>query len=374
MQNKVCIYAICKNEEQFVDKWVDSMQEADSIVVLDTGSTDHTVEKLRARGVTVKTQIFNPWRFDTPRNVAMEMAPEDCNILMSTDLDELLEPGWADILRERWIEGKHTRASYKYVWSHMPDGSPGRVFGYNKIHNRDWIWKYPVHELLWSTKTCSELYELDESLNLFNEITLHHYPDPEKSRSNYLPLLELRKAENDKDWYGRIYLAHEYYYRGFYEKAIQELNDILTKYKENYSSLEEASCYLFRGDAFKALKEYSKAIDSYLEAIKIEPTYRETYLDLAQLYMDLGQNLQARFYLKEALVKSYRHYTWLERDTSWSYELYDKLALACFYSGYKMESIAYAAKAAACAPSDERLKNNLKLCIERTSDEELNGK
>ena len=28
---KVCVYAICKNEELFVDRWVDSMQEADEI-------------------------------------------------------------------------------------------------------------------------------------------------------------------------------------------------------------------------------------------------------------------------------------------------------------------------------------------------------
>lgn len=38
--NKICVYAIAKNEEQFVDRWVDSMSEADVIVVLDTGSTD----------------------------------------------------------------------------------------------------------------------------------------------------------------------------------------------------------------------------------------------------------------------------------------------------------------------------------------------
>ena len=36
----VCVYAICKNEAQFADRWMDSMSEADYIVVLDTGSED----------------------------------------------------------------------------------------------------------------------------------------------------------------------------------------------------------------------------------------------------------------------------------------------------------------------------------------------
>ena len=46
---KIGVYAICKNEEKFVDRWVDSMNEADAIYVLDTGSTDKTVKKLKKR-------------------------------------------------------------------------------------------------------------------------------------------------------------------------------------------------------------------------------------------------------------------------------------------------------------------------------------
>ena len=54
---RICVYAICKNEEKFADAWMDSMQEADAVVVLDTGSTDHTVEKLRARGAQDRKSV-----------------------------------------------------------------------------------------------------------------------------------------------------------------------------------------------------------------------------------------------------------------------------------------------------------------------------
>jgi glycosyltransferase involved in cell wall biosynthesis len=47
MKNKICVYAICKNESQFVDKWLESMSEADYIVVLDTGSDDETYNLLK---------------------------------------------------------------------------------------------------------------------------------------------------------------------------------------------------------------------------------------------------------------------------------------------------------------------------------------
>jgi len=55
---KIVVYAITKNEEKFVDRWVDSMSEADEIYVLDTGSIDKTVKLLKKRGVNVLVKKF----------------------------------------------------------------------------------------------------------------------------------------------------------------------------------------------------------------------------------------------------------------------------------------------------------------------------
>ena len=35
---KIYVYAICKDEKAFADRWMDSMSEADGVYVLDTGS------------------------------------------------------------------------------------------------------------------------------------------------------------------------------------------------------------------------------------------------------------------------------------------------------------------------------------------------
>ena len=88
-QYRVCVYAICKNEAQFVNRWMDSMSEADRVVVLDTGSDDDTVERLRARGAEVTVEQIVPWRFDVARNRSLELVPEDTDICVCTDLDEL---------------------------------------------------------------------------------------------------------------------------------------------------------------------------------------------------------------------------------------------------------------------------------------------
>lgn len=373
MKNKVCVYAIAKNEEQFVDLWYESMKEADAIVVLDTGSTDKTVEKLREHGVTVEVQEFSPWRFDVARNTSMRLIPDDCNILVCVDLDERFEPGWADKIRENWIEGVHERVWYMYTWSHDCYGNNARSFIYNKIHSRNWIWQYPVHELLRHVETGTEDTDISNSLDLSDSVHLHHYPDQNKSRASYLPLLKIRKEENPDDYYGRIYLAHEYYYRGYYRESIQELKEILQNpaYEDRLSDLDIASCYLFMGDCYSALGENKYAIPAYHNAINAEPSYREPYINLAKVYLKQERWLAAEGILKEGIRASYRHYSWLERDVSWTYEPYDLLTLACYYGNKKKESIVYAAKALNYSPEDERLRSNLKLCIDNTLEIEL---
>lgn len=375
MENKICIYAISKNERKFVDRWYESMKEADSIVVLDTGSTDGTAERLKELGVIVDTKIIDPWRFDVARNESLKLVPNDCNILFCTDLDEVLEPGWAKVLKENWIEGKHERGIYKYTWSHLEDGSEGRVFQYDKIHSRRWIWTAPVHELLVKEDGNGE-YNDNEIVYLFNDIHLHHYPDKNKSRSSYLPLLELRAKEKPDDYYGLIYLSHEYCYRGHYQKSIDLLNRILKDF--DHEPIIEASCYLFMGDSYKSLyKEdndhckFTMALKCYYDAINVDPTYIEPYISLAKIYLDEKNYNMAEISIKNGLKNSFRHYTWLERDTSWSYEPWDLLCLATFYSGKKLEAIGYATKALSFAPRDERLISNVELCVENASDKDL---
>ena len=150
MSQKICVYAICKNELKFINKWLESMSEADYIVVLDTGSTDGTYEALQAdpRVSVVKQEVINPWRFDTARNRSMELVPSDAAILVCTDFDEVFEPGWAAQLKQHWDPALHTRAMYTYAWAHGELGEPQFVFKYDKIHTRDYEWRFPVHEVL----------------------------------------------------------------------------------------------------------------------------------------------------------------------------------------------------------------------------------
>lgn len=368
-KNKLAVYAICKNESQFVDKWLDSMKEADYICVLDTGSTDDTYQKLCDRktsysNLIVSQKIITPWRFDVARNESLKLVPEDVNILLCTDLDEVLEPGYGDLLRNNWIEGKHERAEYMYTWSHLAGGTPGRIFKYNKVHNKNWKWYAPVHEYLARVEDKSiRNYSTDTTLILTNEpikMMLHHYPDITKSRANYIDLLKLRCEEDPDDYNGKVYLANEYMYKGFPKECIETYQSIKDD-SEHFYPYERAAMYVAIAECYIHLEDYVNASAAIRQSLLLDNKAREPYLVAASLHLRLNENEIAIGYINAALKNCYRHYVYTERDTSWTYEPYDLLCLAKFYSGDKEGALVAAEQALKFAPEDTRLKNNVKV-------------
>ena len=119
---KIAVYAICKNEESFARRWMESMSEADEVFVLDTGSTDRTADLLQELGAKVTKDSIIPWRFDTARNRSLDLVPMDTDICVCTDLDEVFHPGWRKLLESAWQPGTG-QASYRYTWSFNSDGS-----------------------------------------------------------------------------------------------------------------------------------------------------------------------------------------------------------------------------------------------------------
>jgi glycosyltransferase involved in cell wall biosynthesis len=112
---KICVYAISKNESQFVDRFCDSAKDADFIMIADTGSTDDTVSKAISNGAFVSEICITPWRFDKARDAAMALIPKDIDVCISLDLDEVLEPGWRKEIERVW-KAETTRLRYKFDW------------------------------------------------------------------------------------------------------------------------------------------------------------------------------------------------------------------------------------------------------------------
>lgn len=347
---KICVYAICKNEEQFVDRFVDSVQEADEIYVLDTGSTDHTVDRLKKRGVHVKSQKIQPWRFDVARNLSLELVPKDADICICIDLDEVLLPGWRKKLEELWTDGTN-RLRYNYNWSFDCNQKPSVNFYIEKIHSRnDYIWTHPVHEVLVYQKE-------NEVVITTDEITVNHYPDYKKSRGSYLPLLELSVKENPDDDRNVHYLGREYMYYGRYQESI----DMLIRHLNLKTAVwkdERCASMRFIARCYRYLKRYDEAEMWLQKAIKEAPYLRDPYMEMALLYYELSNWKQVEYYVDLALSIVSKEKTYINEPFSWNETPYDLLSLSYFYQERYPEALTMVNLALEYNPTDARLKEN----------------
>ena len=65
---RIAVYSIALNEEKHVERWYKSAQDADLVLLADTGSTDQTAALAESLGISVFNITIDPWRFDNARN------------------------------------------------------------------------------------------------------------------------------------------------------------------------------------------------------------------------------------------------------------------------------------------------------------------
>lgn len=331
---KICVYAICKNEEKFVERWVNSMKEADEIFVLDTGSTDNTIKKLKELGVFVKVEKITPWRFDIARNKSLELVPKDTDICVCTDFDEVFVKGWRKKLESIWDKDT-TRLAYNYNWLLDENNNPKVNFYIEKIHNRnDYEWTHPVHEVLTYIGNNTEIKKYT------NEITVNHYPDKSKSRSSYLPLLELSVKENPNDDRNVHYLGREYMYYGKWNEAIDTLIRHLKLPTATWKD-ERCASMRFISRCYQRLGRFDEA-RMWLDKAMLEAPYlRDSFVERALLEYNQNDFKEVKKYCLKALEIKEHPKTYINEIFSWDYTIYDLLSISYFYENNIEESLKY---------------------------------
>jgi len=351
---KIAVYAIAKNEEKFVRRFVESMSEADEIIVLDTGSTDKTVSLFSEyKNVRVFREVIVPWRFDGARNRALSLVPDDADICVSADIDEVFEPGWRAQL-EKCLDMGATQVRYRYTWNFNPDGSEGTVFFADKIHKKQgFTWRHPVHEVI------SFVGEYKNKVVTDPLIRLYHKADDSKSRAQYLPLLEMSVKEDPDDDRNTHYLAREYYFHGEYRKAVEYFIRHLSLPSATWAD-ERCASMRYIAKCKTALKQENEAPIWYMRACAEAPYLREPWLDFAYFCFDRKNYHAAIALIERALKITDRSLNYISDARSFGELPYDILSLSCYFTGDKKNALKYADKALEINPKNERIINNRK--------------
>lgn len=347
---KVCVYALSKNDENYIDTWYESMKEADCIVVADTGSTDKTIEKLKDLGVFVYSIYVNPWRFDKARNLCLTLVPDDVDICICADLNETFKPGWRALLEAVWQEDT-TRLRYTYSSCLSTDST----YKNERIHSRfHFTWIYPIHEIL--------IYNGEKPDTCIEEprIQLMQEPNSHQSKENVLKLLKVSEQEYPLYERNIFDLGCEYMHHTNYDRAITVLRYYLT--------LPTATCTVIRSAAMRFIAKCYKKLDGLKEAtawlfrsVAEGITIREPFLELAKIGYQQKNWIMTYYMVDTALAITSKTNTFLDEEEAWGSILFDLGSLACYQLGLYKQAYLYAIEAITYEPDNLHLLENLKL-------------
>jgi glycosyltransferase involved in cell wall biosynthesis len=263
---------IVKNEEQFLEKCLSSVKDyVDEIIVVDTGSTDSTVE---IAGKFTDKIYFHPWEnsFSIARNQALQYATGDW--IFQIDADEELMPGSGEKLRQVTRSVIDEDIIYVKIFCSYSNGSKLSLHNFQRLFRNNGIIHYEgsVHNRV-----------IGGVKPLFSELELWHYGydvEEKKAQEKFNRTTTLLKDEIDKDPENPLhhhYLSASYAARSMFKEALNEarkailLADIQNSRHPFYSwthfiasmsayrlgSIEEA-----RENATRALTKYPEHMDS----------------------------------------------------------------------------------------------------------------
>lgn len=346
---KIAVYAIALNEAKHVARFCEAARDADLIFVADTGSLDETVALLkRYTNVVVETISIKPWRFDDARNAALAMLPEDIDVCVSLDLDEVLQHGWREEIERVWT-GRTTRLRYGFDWGR------GIVFQYEKIHSRyGYRWACPVHEYPVPDRITEVWSETDKLLVV-------HQPDPDKSRSQYLDLLRISVEENPAEPRNAFYFARELSFRGMWREAIEQAQRYLALPRATWAN-ERAYAMRVIGRSYQELNDWQQSLKWLRAAASESPDTREPWHDLALCCYRTSRWAECLGAALTCLSISHREKLYTVDPEVWGAAPHDLASIAAWNLGLYGQALEQARKAVELSPDDLRLRQNLTFC------------
>jgi tetratricopeptide (TPR) repeat protein len=184
------------------------------------------------------------------------------------------------------------------------------------------------------------------------DATIRHQPDNNKSRAQYLTMLEQAFQDDPKDQRMLVYLIREYGFHKRYEDVIRVAEAI----DETGWDVERAAACRNTGDACTHMGRTEDALAWYQSGTNVLPSEPEPWCALAQ-YHYFQKNWQDCYdaSLKGLDTLPQKHYL---AESNAMFRLSDFASLSAWELGLKKEAITYANKAVSIT-RDQRILDNL---------------
>ena len=271
-RNGIAAVMIVKNEEKVLERCLKSLDMVDQIVVVDTGSTDRTLEIARefTSDVYIAPKI-EPFHFAQARNYVLQYVNQDWCITI--DADEVVTDGSINVIRKAfWTHSKAIGFSVTFRLFDEKGENPTSLPKLKIFKHGRWEWQYRVHEVLFAKRQQPPplVAELPDAV-------IEHRPSEEKGdrKKQNLELLEIAVKESPEYVRNGRQLGMEFFAREDWQQAAKYLKLYLDMSKSDRMDRSETLIHLAR--CYSNLGRYDMAEQYFAEAVEIAPERREIY-------------------------------------------------------------------------------------------------
>lgn len=266
MSKTVGACIIAKNEEALIARCLESIKNADQIVVVDTGSRDRTIEIARQFGAEVHVDYIWDDDFASCQNHAKSKMKTDW--IISVDCDEFVHD-FSEVRRAIELAKDMVRVTM------VAEGGGRLEFGFGRLfrNSPDIYWVQPIHKHLNIPGEGEQIGNVKITFGW----SPAHANDPDRS----LRILErVVEQEGESARRNLYYLGREYWYK----KRYKECTKTLGRYVQiSIWPAEKAESFLVMSQAYSAQGFDEDARDAILQAIKINSNFKEAIQWMASI-------------------------------------------------------------------------------------------
>jgi len=274
-----------KNEEAHLDRCLQSVRKAfDEIVVLDTGSTDATIDIAKKYTTKVYHQTWQN-NFALHRNKSFSYCKGDWILQIDADEELIFSEDVKPELLKYFIERIDAQGSINAVAFPLKDWRDSK----NKfVAEFDVVRMFKRGHVKWQRRIHNEAM-YDGQASYFNKAYLKHYGydlTPEQAQAKAkrtIGLLEESIAENEKDYESLFYLAQAYASWGKDEDQALVYAERYVLHKDDLGKKFNPSIFHLIANLHMNVKNYDTAFQWIQTGLQFDPDDIDLCWDLMQI-------------------------------------------------------------------------------------------